>query len=54
MTRCHHHIIANSSFSWWGAYMSSQTGTVVAPTLWFGKNSNHTLNDLLFDHWKKV
>tara|TARA_Y100000389_G_C17342452_1_gene454075 strand:- start:79 stop:915 length:837 start_codon:yes stop_codon:yes gene_type:complete len=54
MTRCHHHIIANSSFSWWGAYMSSQTGTVVAPTLWFGKNNNRMLNDLLFDHWKTV
>jgi glycosyl transferase family 11 len=36
MAACRHHIIANSSLSWWGAWLGASTGqVVVAPTPWF-------------------
>jgi hypothetical protein len=35
---CHHHIIANSSFSWWGAWLSPwQDGLTIAPRAWFSR-----------------
>jgi hypothetical protein len=36
MSRCHHHVIANSSFSWWGAWLDARSDkTVIAPRAWF-------------------
>ena len=37
MAKMKHHIIANSTFSWWGAWMSEhQDKIVIAPEKWFG------------------
>lgn len=35
MSQCRHHVIANSSFSWWGAWLSQQNGLTMAPRYWF-------------------
>ena len=50
MSLCQHHIIANSSFSWWGAWLNRhQEKTVVAPSKWFA--NNYLAGDLLPDTW---
>jgi Glycosyl transferase family 11 len=54
MARCRHHIVANSSFSWWGAWLNpSPTKVVVAPSRWFGADNIDT-RDLLPESWVKL
>ena len=50
MSMCDDFIIANSSFSWWGAWLGNR-GKVVAPKQWFGKGLNHDTKDLYCSHW---
>lgn len=54
MSMCESHIIANSSFSWWGAYLAGSKD-VFAPKNWFGvKLSHHDTKDLYLPHWKVI
>ncbi|SRR5712691_8780955 len=54
MRLCKHHIIANSSFSWWGAWLAaSPTKIVVAPKLWFS-SASHDTTDLIPDTWIRI
>jgi hypothetical protein len=53
MISCENHIIANSSFSWWAAYLS-QDSNVIAPASWFGPKIQHNTKDLLPPTWKKI
>lgn len=58
MTLCNDFIIANSSFSWWGAWLSSNKNKkVIAPTQWFGKTGytkNHDTKDLIPNEWVRI
>jgi len=60
MGRCHHHIIANSSFSWWAAWMADQRSgvkqrIVIAPGHWFrGKMSDKDLESRFPSHWVTI
>ena len=57
MSLCKHNIIANSTFSWWGAYLNtSREKMVVCPLTWFGPKlqQSHDLKDLFPDDWIKI
>lgn len=51
MSLCRHHIIANSSFSWWGAWLNSNKKKMVfTPRKWFNDESIST-KDLIPENW---
>lgn len=52
MIRCSHHVIANSTFSWWGAWLSG--GKVIAPKRWFGPEAKITGDDLYCEGWHVI
>jgi hypothetical protein len=53
MSLCQHHIIANSSFSWWGAWLNpSKDKVVVAPKQWFANETN--TQDLIPQSWVRL
>lgn len=54
MSMCESHIIANSSYSWWGAYLAGSK-QVFAPKNWFGSALyGHDTKDLYLPHWKLI
>jgi|TARA_R110000744_G_scaffold377724_1_gene493023 hypothetical protein len=52
MSRCDNNIIANSTFSWWGAWLNNNPNKkVIAPENWFGPALNHDTSDLIPKDW---
>ena len=55
MSLCRHNIIANSSFSWWGAYFNAHENNIVCyPSVWFGPTANINTKDLCPNEWIKI
>ena len=56
MTLCSGGIMANSSMSWWGAWLiSNPTQPIVAPKQWFGEQyKDYNMNDLRPEEWIQV
>jgi hypothetical protein len=53
MTLCDSHIIANSSFSWWGARLAKSKMTI-APAAWFGEAGPKNWKDIYCRGWIKL
>lgn len=54
MSSCAHHVIANSSFSWWGAWLSDNPDkAVIAPEKWFNEADLDT-RDLIPRSWQRI
>ena len=51
MTKCNHHILSNSTFSWWGAVLNEQMNKkVICPKDWFNGDKDR-MNDLVLEEW---
>ncbi len=54
MSLCDHNVIANSTFSWWGAWLNANPGKrVVAPRNWFAKEKLNN-PDICPDNWVRL
>lgn len=54
MTHCQHHLIANSSLSWWGAWLAkNEDNLVICPSNWTN-DLTMSWDDLLPVHWQRI
>ena len=60
MSLCSGGIIANSSMSWWGAWLQNDTGKIIAPNPWYGAKAYNYGNaelcdaDIIPERWTKI
>jgi hypothetical protein len=55
LSLCDHFIISNSTYSWWGAWMSRNTNkVVVSPSTWFGPGVKEDPQDIWCENWIKI
>lgn len=55
LSLCDHFIISNSTYSWWGAYLSrTENKVVVSPDTWFGPDVTEDPKDIWCENWVKI
>lgn len=55
MSLCRHHIIANSTYSWWSAWLNqTPEKIVIAPVNWFANDSSHNQTNIIPGDWVKL
>jgi len=52
MSMCKYNIIANSTFSWWGAWLNQNDGKkIISPKTWYGQQASNLLDKLIPSEW---
>ena len=56
ISKCHDHVIANSTFSWWGSWLGNdENKKIIAPNVWFGSRYSHwDISDLYCDNFIRL
>jgi hypothetical protein len=55
LSLCDHYVISNSTFSWWGAWLSrNKDKVVISPSTWFGPDVAEDPRDIWCDDWIKI
>ncbi|WP_395742595.1 alpha-1,2-fucosyltransferase [Prosthecobacter sp.] len=55
MSLCRHHVTANSTFSWWGAWLGAEDGITLTPARWFNDESKGPpVDDLIPEGWIRI
>jgi len=55
MSKCNNNIIANSSYSWWGAWLNQNPSKlVISPSIWFGHQGPKETEDIIPKNWLKI
>lgn len=55
MSHCHHNIVANSSFSWWGAWLNDNSDKVViAPQVWYQNEQANSETEIVPEDWVRL
>lgn len=55
MSQCKHNIIANSTFSWWGAWLNNKKDkTIIAPANWYNMKQNNATERLIPETWNLI
>lgn len=52
ISSCKNNVIANSTFSWWGAYLKTNVGLVVCPSRWL--NNHDVIDNIVCANWVRI